>query len=258
MILFVFEGKKPEMALFEAIDSLLLHIGNEKIVTTFHTNFYKLYDEIQNDEDVLTLNLLKEWLWSKNDHSLDKYRTDDFTEIYLFFDYDLHAATSFLHLTTDEANIRVREMLHIFNDEYEHGRLFVSYPMIESYLYTKKMPDSNFATHTYRIADLANFKEAANDFSDYTQNQFTTAQTKLVNWRKAIVQNVCKANYLCKGQYSMPSTKDDICQEVIFDSEVNQYVVPNDDVSILCALPLFVHYYLRPELFEERISSHIH
>ncbi|MBQ0111804.1 MAG: hypothetical protein KBT03_01620 [Bacteroidales bacterium] len=258
MILFVFEGKKPEMALFEAIDSLLLHIGNEKIVTTFHTNFYKLYDEIQKDEDVLTLNLLKEWLWTKNNHSLDEYSTDDFTEIYLFFDYDLHAATSFLHLTTDDANHRVKEMLQIFNDEYEHGKLFVSYPMIESYLYTKKMPDSDFSSYTYKIADLANFKSDTNAFSDYTQNQFTTAHTKLENWAKAIMQNVYKANFLCKGQYSMPLAKDDITQANIFDCEVSQYVVPNAEVSILCALPLFVHYYLRPELFDERILSHIH
>lgn len=149
-------------------------------------------------------------------------------------------------------------MLQIFNDEYEHGKLFVSYPMIESYLYTKKMPDSDFAAYTYKIADLANFKEDANTFSAYTQNQFTTAQTKLENWRKAIVQNVCKANYLCIGQYSMPKTKDDISQADTFESEVNQYVVPNAEVSVLCALPLFVHYYLRPELFEERILSYIH
>ena len=245
------------MALFEAVDNLLLNIGNEKIVTIFYTNFYKLYDEIKKDEDVLTPNLIKQWLWTKNDHSLDKYSTDDFTEIYLFFDYDLHAAISFLDLTTDEANKRVQEMLQLFDNEYEHGKLFVSYPMIESYLYTKKMPDDDFAAYTYKIADLAKFKECANVFSDYTQDQFTTARTKLDNWRKAIFQNVAKANYLCMRQYAIPQSKDDVEQLTVYESEVNNYVIPNAEVAILCAFPLFVYYYLKPELFMERILSRI-
>lgn len=254
MVLFVFEGRKPEVGLFAEVDSLLLNIGKEKIVSIFHTNFYKLYDEIKKDEDVHTLNLLKEWLWKQDDHTLDGYDTDDVTEIYLFFDYDLHAATSYLKLTEDEANRHVSEMLGFFDDEYDHGRLFISYPMIESYLYTKAMPDKNFCCYTYRTANLVHFKSDANNFSDYTLNQFTCAANALDNWRKAIVQNVTKANFLCTDKQEMPVSKDVVSQIQIFDAEVNKYVVPNGEVSILCALPLFVHYYLKPELFQQRIG----
>lgn len=253
MVLFVFEGKKPEYRLFEAVDEHFLHIGSEKIVATFHTNFYMLYKQLSEDDDFITLNVLKEWLNSKNDHTLDVFSPNDFSEIYLFFDYDLHAATGYLELTKAKANQQVEKMLRFFNDEYEHGKLFVSYPMIDSYRYTKEMPDPNFHSYTYPIADFANFK--GNDLSEYNLDQFTTARVSQENWKESIKQHVSKANFLCTDDYSIPSSKDTIAQQKIFDAEKDKYIDLHDEVSVLCGLPLFVFDYLRPELFNQRVLT---
>lgn len=257
MVLFVFEGKKPEVQLFGVINSHFLKIGEEKIVSVFHTNIFKLYEEVRADDDVRTLDVIKGWLREhghQEDYDILKdYRDRDFTEVYLFFDYDIHAATSYLHLDTTDANREIAEMIALFDDETVHGKLYISYPMVEAYLYTKQMPDGNFCNYTYSISTLNAFKEAANEFSDYTQNQFTASRSARSNWQEAVKQNVAKANHLCTADSAIPTDKGDIVQKKIFERQVDGYVVPRNEVSVLCGLPLFVFDYLRSEIFEERV-----
>lgn len=54
---------------------------------------------------------------------------DDFSEVYLFFDYDGHQNNlSFENSETDVIN----EMLSNFDNETENGKLYISYPMVEA------------------------------------------------------------------------------------------------------------------------------
>ena len=40
-------------------------------------------------------------------------------------------------LSLDEINRRVEEMLKLFDDETDNGKLYINYPMIESIRYTR-------------------------------------------------------------------------------------------------------------------------
>ena len=53
---------------------------------------------------------------------------DDFSEVYLFFDYDAHQT----NLRKEDDADAVAQMLESFDNETENGKLYISYPMVEA------------------------------------------------------------------------------------------------------------------------------
>ena len=53
---------------------------------------------------------------------------DDFSEVYLFFDYDTHQK----NLSKEEDTDAVAQMLASFDNETDNGKLYISYPMVEA------------------------------------------------------------------------------------------------------------------------------
>lgn len=62
-------------------------------------------------------------------------------------------------------------------------------------------------------------------------------------------QHVQKANLLTKDSLSWPLDKDDVEQNAIFDAQIEKHVIPNDEVAILNAFPMFLYYYFPMERF---------
>ena len=120
-ILLVFEGEKTED---QIVASFTKHIFNDKTVITcaFCAEIYQLHRALVDDEDLDTFSLLKDI--PNNKEILKDFTRDDFAEIYLFFDYDGHST-----LASDNA---LFEMLDIFDEETDLGKLYISYPMVES------------------------------------------------------------------------------------------------------------------------------
>lgn len=260
MVLFVFEGVRPEENLFNSIDNLFLHIGSDKIVCTFHTNIYQLYKEIygndENVEDVDTVSALKSWLTKKGDNTLDSFESDSFSEIYLFFDYDPHAAQS-NNLSIDELNDRVGKMLKLFDNETEHGKLYISYPMSEAFRHTQQLRDRDYYTYKCSWDECRDFKNKSAQFSYYKNMDFVSydrcrtdedKQTVRNNWKLLFAQNVAKANYICSSVNEIPQDKNTISQDKIFDGQLSKFIIPNSNISILSAFPLFMFEYLSADV----------
>lgn len=182
----------------------------------------------------------------------------DFSQIYLFFDYDSH--------NNDNQKVsadKIQAMLNFFNDESsDYGKLFINYPMVESIYYTKKeLPDNDYHTYTSPISLGRKFKETVNKESFYKNLDFITfrinAKTlnlkiptsheriEIVrkNWEYLQEMNIKKANYICSGKNSFPEKKADINQDKIFKSQLENYIFPNKEISILNSFPLFLYEY---------------
>jgi hypothetical protein len=255
MILFVFEGKQREPALFQTMQRLFFPKGNEPIVCSFGNNLYQLYKELNEyDGDGDIVLLLKEKFSDKDENPFRNFeRSSDFSEIYLFFDYDFQNT----NLSLDEINRQVDEMLDLFDDETLNGKLYINYPMIESLRYTKKLPDPDYYKYTVRRSDCNKFKKISDEFSTYKSFDFVqvdqrgkVSKEKLgqigENWRHLKDQNVCKANYICAGINKYPESKDDISQQKIFTAQKSKYVFKSPAcVSILNAFPLFLYDYFK-------------
>lgn len=254
MILFVFEGEKREPDLFRTLQRLYFPRDNETIVCSFGNNLYELYQELEDyGEDGDIVAIMKERLADKKDNPLAAIsRSSDFSEIYLFFDYDFQHK----HLSLEEINRQIAEMLSIFNDETDRGKLYLNYPMIESIRFTKELPDASYQTYIVTREQCSDFKALCDNFSSYPSLDFILLKDEKPtkekylsvrdNWEYLKEQNVKKANYICYGTLAYPLTKAAISQDVIFQHQLSKFV--NTDaqvVSILNAFPLFLYEYFK-------------
>ena len=245
MILFIFEGAAYEPPLYDGIKSLFFPRSNDQVICSFCSSIYTFYKRLKDDYgefadvvDVLKIELKK----TDPENELFKYKSADFESIYLFFDYDFYRD----NLT--KKNAQVRELLEYFNEETVNGRLFISYPMIESIQYTKELPDSNFHNYIVKREDSMGkkFKKEAKAFCHYDGYAFLKDADI---WMHLVQQNVFKANYLTKDALSWPMNKDDVEQMSVFEAQLVKHVKPHDEVAILNAFPLFLYYYFPVEKF---------
>lgn len=255
MILFVFEGKRREPDIFRTLEYLFFPKG-QAIICSFGNNIYELYRKMQElDGAGDIVSLLRELNKNNPDSPFtSETMSSDYSEIYLFFDYDFQNR----NLTLEEMNRQIFEMLDIFNDETDNGKLYINYPMIEAIRYTKELPDSNYNEYTVSRTDCHDigFKDLAQRFSAYgsldfivldfrsTPNQVKLDQVKK-NWALLEEQNVVKANFLCNNQKEVPWDKESISQSRIFKTQLSRHILPRGEVSILSAFPLFIFDYFK-------------
>lgn len=134
MILFIFEGKKREPALFSTLEYLYFPKENQKIIYSYENNIYSLYKELKNNDftqDIVSVLRAKTRNLS-NDPFKEITKTSDISEIYLFFDYDCQNQDKLKTMSLDELNKQLEELLVFFSSETENGKLYINYPMIES------------------------------------------------------------------------------------------------------------------------------
>ena len=199
--------------------------------------------------------LLKERFKNEKNNPFKDLKSADFSEIYLFFDYDFQNNNLSLSLI----NRQIADMLSIFDNETENGKLYINYPMIESIRYTKELPDEQYHTYTVTQADCHQFKHLAGEFSFYKNLNFiilennahkaiTAERLEEVknNWQHLTDMNVTKANYLCHNVLSRPALKSDINQLAIFNAQVEKYVSTTPvSIAVLNAFPLFIYEYFK-------------
>ena len=253
MILFVFEGEEREPNLYKTLERLYFPRKNDNIVCSFGNNIYALYMEmlaLDGDGDIVSV--MKENLAERGEKTLEGKRSSDFSEKYLFFDYDFQNS----QLSIDEINRRVSVMLDMFGEETESGKLYINYPMIESIRYVKELPDERYVEYSVTREECLDFKRLASEFSHYDSLDFILfndgerpSHEKYMriadNWQILKEMNVKKANWLVTGLVSMPTEKSIINQMAIFEAQRSKFVEPSDSVSILNSFPIFVYEYLR-------------
>lgn len=139
--LLIVEGKHEKNELFWLIFKCFPELNIDiDDVWIYGTNIYKLYEDIVkqygNDwaKDEMDVDL--PFVISKKEHPETVYYRNDFTNIILVFDYERHDPAF--------SEEKISEMQHRFEDSTDMGKLYLNYPMIESYLHLKSIPDEQY------------------------------------------------------------------------------------------------------------------
>ncbi len=255
MILFILEGKKREDYIFKSMEYIYFPGKKDNVICSYGNNIYNLYKRLNEDGEDIASIILTKLLQDKEPGITENTHISDFAEVYLFFDYDNQDQSS-----SDE---KINEMLNFFDDETGNGKLYISYPMIESIYYTKKLPDKNYYTYVYLLQPKMHFKTEANKFSDYKSFDFiafrakknklgklhieepTSERIKQIteNWNLLQEQNVCKANYICSKKNNMPQNKAQVSQKNIFEYQKLNYIQQKKEIAILNSFTMFLYDY---------------
>lgn len=185
-ILFICEGETTERKFCNLIiEKYFIKRKKVKEYVAFGTNIYGLYDEIIKDKDLDIVELIKERALKVGDNNTyNKLSQGGFAETYLIFDFDPQAPQADIN--------KIKEMIKLFNNETEYGKLYINYPMMESFKHFKSLPDDDYNTYEVVKNDCLTYKR---DVSNITIiNHFTDVD----NEKLAIIikQNISKYEYL--------------------------------------------------------------
>ena len=264
MIALIYEGPKAEYNIFNNIkkvfftDDTIVKISldsmQEKlefIDASYGGNIFDFYNSFSKDQDMDIIAFIQERIrnntaLSKKYSDFLKYDRSMFSEIYLFFDFEIHHNLNYGNKNRGiepqkdlERKILLLEaMLNLFSNETENGKLYLSYPMIESLRDIKK---NNVCCDRCceALVNLTSYKaivhEATHDFSNY-------GKLSLNEWVHFVSHALQKANCVVNKKYEVVDYKNfisDLTQKKIFDSQVD-VCKKQSKVFILNGVSLFL------------------
>lgn len=94
----------------------------------------------------------------------------------------------------------VNRMLKYFNDSTDQGKLFINYPMMQSYKHITHLPDDEFKYRCVDMDQIKKYKELVGRESKYTDLTQYTYET----FYSLAVHHLRKANMILTGSYETP------------------------------------------------------
>lgn len=210
-ILIIVEGKQTETNFFQVMFECF-NIKAEIVVVS--TSIYSLYSRMKSyNFDCDVRDVVKELIKMDASKSvLDR----NFTYTYLVFDSDLQNVPidkrgtdiSMQEILPDNFR-KLNEMAAYFTDETDPsiGRLYINYPMMESYRYCDSFSDEKYLTEMIEISKVKDFKNLASQkklagkqISRYTKDDFS-GLIKLNAEKLRIIHNVSQSKPIRYDEY---------------------------------------------------------
>lgn len=254
-IAIIYEGVKAEKELFENIGKTFFSANTEITVFTFPAdgNIYMLWERLKKDDfETDVISIVKEMCKSYNIENAEDIKASEFSEIYLFFDYDIH--NNNLRKEHRQEDVLL-EMFQTFNNETEYGKLYISYPMVES------IKDISFEKRDYNT-----FYITVDESRDY-KALVSQGPQEYSNYDKITREMwlaVCDAS---KKRASLIVTFNSMCEYVqfievitqnkIYEMQREHYVKNNSCIAVLNSIPLFLLEYFKEEFWNEAIQENV-
>ena len=255
--LFIFEGSKTEPKYAAMLERNFM--GERVAVkTAFEAEIYQLYKLLKADDFALDIvNLLKERN-PENARRLEGFTRDSFAYVYLFFDYDAHSSLA------DDA--KISELLSFFNNETEHGMLYLSYPMVEAIRHYRdlahfkdltvkcKRANCPFLNHCDRARECLKEPHYKTVVATECRKQLNNINgfTRTV-WQELIGAHVSKMNFLVNDRFELP--RHIVSQLTIFNKQLEKHISHKcPSVAVLSAFPLYALDYYGAEKLAQRLQ----
>ena len=190
-VLLIVEGEKTERIFFEKLSEMFNLDFN---FYCYSDNIYNLYWEMKSYDfncDIKTLLKDRHKTVSYDDEVFDI----DFAYTYLIFDCDLHHTNDNGYPMIESNLDRLKEMSEYFVDETDPtvGKLYINYPMMESYKDADSFFDENYADNFIDISELNHYKEIVGQKMLCHKRLDTYTKDDL---EKLILMNVYKLHYI--------------------------------------------------------------
>jgi len=254
-ILVIVEGTRTEPKFFEQLASVY---GVNARIYSVGTNIYLLYRKMQEYEFQCDVkDALAELNVSKADKDILK---ETFTYTYLIFDCDAHHTDipdkeKPLETVIKENFMRLQEMASYFTNETDPsiGKLYINYPMMESYKDCNLFFDEDYKDRTVDICDFVRYKSviAQKKIANVRMDRYTRE-----NFDDLTRMNVYKLNYIRRDLWNAVSY--DTYMELSEASEIvaleEQLCDATHQVQVLnTALFLLLDYYGNRDAFFDRL-----
>lgn len=183
-ILVLVEGQKTDPKLMKhLLDTYGISQSHE--IVSYNTNIYTLYNEMFRDGDPDSMDILQILKEREKDESVRTLLNQRFSDILLIFDLDPQDPLY--------APEKVISMMQYFVESSDMGKLYLNYPMVESFYHMKSIPDEDYNSYTVSLAELVakQYKARVNrENRDHDYNKFAVNKQECDT---VIRQNIEKA-----------------------------------------------------------------
>lgn len=253
-IAFIYEGEKTERQLIEKMCNIYFQSEGDTSIISFPAagNIYMLWNRLKEDDfETDMIDVVRE-MSPEAKHILQDIPTSDFSEIYLFFDYDAHNDN--MPLIYRNIDI-IKSMLETFDNETELGKLYISYPMIES-LRELSSSTEDYSTFYVPVNNEINYKEYVSEQLEFQNFSHITREM----WEVACRASVKRANMIVQLQDQIPGYDDFIehlGQRQIYLAQLKNFVDIGKMVAVLNSLPLFLLEYFDINFWNQIMTKKI-
>ncbi len=240
-ILIIVEGEKTEAALMHKLFSIY-KIDSEYELVSYKANIYSLYNQMfknHNPQDFELQQILKE-------REQDVYKNEildaTYSDILLIFDFDPQAP--------EFSPEKVEEIAQYFKESSDMGKLYINYPMVESFYHMKDIPDLNYNTYYTTMIELLKkaYKTRVNrENRNHDYSKFATTKHECTT---VIQQNLDKA-WLLLNETPCDTLPPE--QIKIVTAQL-KHLTESKKIAVLCTCAFFIPEY-NPKLLEEKEHS---
>lgn len=264
-IAFVIEGNKTEPQIIYNIKEYFFKgLDVVPIILPNATNIYTLWEKIkEDDEETDIIEIVKEEALKQDQNQsmkkidrmnkidFRKMNRDEFSEVYLFFDYDGHND----NLPKDKnPNDVLKSMLKTFDNETENGKMYISYPMVEAikdYSIDTICHEQNNCFSNISIG--RNYKKQVSDYA--LINDFK--RLDIIGWKFIIQKYINSCYCLLDIEHSLTKKEsvNRVTPTLIFDKQRHKYINRYGYIMVLSAFPEFLIDYFKEEVLERYLNS---
>lgn len=192
-VLLIIEGDSDEPKFFDKLFSKCNRKAKYKFYsyrTTIHILSQELYNNYPDfDDGYIDIKLILASL--EKDEQKKALLLSQYSDIYLVFDFE--PQHDHPHFDT------VRRMIAYFNDSTNQGKLFINYPMMQSYKHFDKLPCPNYEFLKVTLDEIKDYKRIVGEFSNYTDlNTYD-----YIIFYSIAIHNLKKANKLFGDKYEI-------------------------------------------------------
>lgn len=162
--------------------------------TVIHDLLRRMFiDGVVND-DLDIVSVLRE---SVTDPRRREILEQEFSDVFLVFDMDPHDPRF-------DGDLLCRAMEH-FSDSTDNGKLYLNYPMLESYRHLKDHHDPEYLDRTASVDSLSSYKSLVDSegHPDFRHLEKYTEDT----FREVVGMNVVKTNWILEHDRSLPNSE---------------------------------------------------
>ena len=236
--LFIVEGLDRDFRFVEKMTQCFFDRGRYEariINLPAAQNIYMLYKVLKEDEfETDIVEILRDTLDSAKELLKDVSR-QDIDEVYMFFDYDIHQNNirqGDISVTPDSV---LREMLDVFDNETENGKLYISYPMVEALYDYKDFSCESFSS-CFIAADTGdNYKRLSGE-----NNPNASSHMDILFWKNVI--NVFYLRISCLfglDSISFSEYRQIVTPLTIYNRE-SELTCSNNQIFVLSAFPEYL------------------
>lgn len=212
-------------------------------------NLYMLWNVLNEDGfDTDLVEIVKERIPTAGE-KLKNYNRQDIDEIYLFFDYDPQQ----MNLPNGvDPQIVIGDMLNTFDNETEHGKLYINYPMVEAYRDFVKKSCQPF---TSCVLSCDEVHRSYKTLTGSSSNPYASISCLDYNVWKSIIE-VFMLRILClfqKDDIDYETYKREVSPLAIWRTQLKEYI-SKGNVFVLSAFPEFLLDYFPERFFKTHVK----